>query len=88
MIAIPYDSASPLEWRKGAPPHVGWWLAGYERLRNVWRWWDGRQWSRPAYDHQPAQHAAICALRRDDKQDAILWSHYYPEGARVPRITP
>ena len=76
-------------WHKGPPPHVGWWNASAMHLNDCWRWWDGQIWSEPAYPHQSANSAAVCAdLTSERSHESIHWTDYYPENARVPRIDP
>lgn len=78
-----------MEWHSGPPPHVGWWNASAGRDPDVWRWWDGAQWSIPMYPDDLADLAGAAALIPEAPHFAALeWRHYYPEGARVPRINP
>ncbi len=73
------------EYHDGPPPHIGWWLCEGER----WRWWDGQGWSWYANDHFNAFEAACWARIRSFPDGPIYrWSHYWPEGARVPRVRP
>lgn len=74
-------------WHEGPPPHVGWWNASTTKDHAAWRWWDGKQWSRATYPHQPAEYAAKEAACAADVQD-VEWADYWPRGARVPRIDP
>lgn len=37
--------ANQYTWHEGPPPHVGWWCASPYRGYNIWRWWNGHQWS-------------------------------------------
>lgn len=76
------------EWRSGPPPHVGWWNASAGRSKVMWRWWDGKRWSRAAADFRSSKTAARRAEEPTLYTGAIEWRHYYPEGARVPRINP
>lgn len=81
------ETQRPEGWNKGAPPHVGWWLAK-DRLPlvgNEWRFFDGVAWS-------------IFCREREDGSDGerysdfnineIEWSWYWPENARVARVNP
>ena len=74
----------------GAPPHVGWWLAAYSKHPDTWRWWDGENWSAPAFTGYSAKQAGIAANTGHDLGlgKTIVWCHYYPENARVPRVNP
>ena len=74
-------------WHKGPPPHVGWWEASYAKEEGVWRWWDGKCWSQPAWEPMSACDAAFHA----ERPSAICrhcWTDYWPENARVPRLDP
>lgn len=76
-------------WRKGPPPHVGWWNASLIRdARQSWRWWDGECWSASAAPYNTAEEAGRFAAWPGGRQDAIEWTLYWPEGARVPRAQP
>lgn len=72
------------DFHQGPPPHIGWWLCD----SNWWRWWNGSTWShgvRQAARPDTVRRAAaksIPALNREN----IHWSHYWPPGARVPRL--
>lgn len=76
------------KWRKGPPPHIGWWNASNAKVLNVWRWWNGEQWSVAAYPEYASTDIARVARRPDAYQERIEWSDYYPEAARVPRVAP
>ena len=76
------------DWHKGPPPHVGWWNASANGFHDIWRWWDGRYWSRPAGEHMSATEAAALAQERAYYGSDITWSDRWPEGARVPRVNP
>lgn len=76
-------------WHKGPPPHIGWWNASRSRIVYMWRWWDGAEWSIPACEANFAQLAFQSVPHKDThKEKNILWTDYYPEGARVPRVDP
>lgn len=55
----------------GAPPSIGWWPASPNLrvvrdfpLKNLpLRYWDGKRWSRPAYQHWTAESAAEVAAQ-------------------------
>lgn len=75
-----------IKWNKGHPPKPGWWVASIDGMfDNIWRWFDGQYWSAACNNKMTAEHAARCACEKSLSQDAILWSDYYPENARVPR---
>lgn len=83
------DEAKKLVWRRGKPPHIGWWLASTDRDGRSWRWWDGKQWSMNVHDHRAARTAARRAKKPTKHTSrTIWWSPYYPANARVPRIAP
>ena len=75
-------------WNSGPPPHVGWWNASMREDNELWRWWDGKQWSRWAKKVFSAEDAAKQASRRAPYQDAIEWTYYWPKRARVFRVNP
>lgn len=75
-------------WHSGPPPHVGWWNASAMTNDNVWRWWDGKQWSKIVFDTELPKAAGKKTLKKlpKDLQSTIEWTDYWPENARVPRI--
>ena len=77
-------------WKKGPPPHVGWWNASFRRDIDAWRWWNGAQWSRTMNDIDNPAFAKMRAATPADMQyqGHIEWTHHWPEGARVARINP
>lgn len=88
-------------FNRGAPPHVGWWnssvllcVGGQERgllngWESCWRWWDGDGWSFPYFPTASAASIASYVLScRYQTGCEIIWSDYYPEAARVPRVNP
>lgn len=76
-------------WHKGPPPHVGWWNASrYGHLAN-WMWWNGSEWSCSVGECADAKRAGqISALKNPYQDGSIVWTDYWPENARVPRIDP
>lgn len=74
-------------WHKGPPPFPGWWEASFAKEENVWRWWDGKYWSTPAWPEMSAHEAAYHADRKSGIPDHC-WTDYWPENARVPRLDP
>ena len=83
------EKPDPTEWRRGPPPHVGWWNASASRDPKVWRWWDGNRWSLPVGENRSSEYAAqrVKAIPFVTT-NGIKWRHHYPENARVPRINP
>lgn len=75
------------KWRKGPPPHVGWWNASVRRFKHAWRWWDGEQWSYAASTDMRASQAGMLAMFKQ-QTPGVEYRTYYPENARVPRIDP
>ena len=49
------------EWFKESPPSVGWWPASRNRNCYAYRWWNGRRWSIPVYQHMCAAVAGMRA---------------------------
>jgi hypothetical protein len=74
-------------WRKGPPPHVGWWNASTEKDSGIWRWWSGEYWS-PAVNQTSNPGDVLYASGRRGCQGAVRWNDYYPADARVPRVDP
>ena len=79
-----------LKWHIGTPPHIGWWMASVYRDPEIWRWWNGRYWSRPVRIDNTSKEAAFRAKHAANGIGVagIEWSDYYPENARVPRVKP
>jgi len=77
----------PLKWNPGPPPHVGWWNASTIRKDDVWRWWNGSEWSRHRYsvpfgaNDEASKPSGLTSA-------AIEWRWYWHPHARVPRINP
>lgn len=80
-----------LDWHSGPPPHAGWWEASYyPPAPDLWRWWDGEQWSPACEPTDSADYAAAIAKMKIMKAFAnrVRWRWNYPKHARVPRIDP
>ena len=80
-----------MKWHSGPPPFPGWWNASSYRSREAWRWWDGERWSSVATPAITARAAAEQAARPalyHPEFPPIKWTHYWPAGARVPRVEP
>lgn len=81
-----------LDWNEGPPPFAGWWNASELGLDpGEWRWWDGTQWSLGAsggLNHLPPVVVNGMAAVVSPVQETVLWTWYWPEGARVPRQYP
>ena len=45
-------------WHSGHPPSIGWWPASVYEDPTTIRWWDGTDWSRPAWPNISATEAA------------------------------
>lgn len=73
-------------WYKGHPPHIGWWNASSLKLKWLWSWWDGEQWSHCVMDNMDETWAATQASIPNDNSETVVWCDYYPEDARVPRV--
>jgi hypothetical protein len=78
------------QWHSGPPPHVGWWNASSVQAVAWWRWWDGTGWSVGVHEGASCVYAGRCAEQRERATDqrCILWTDYWPEGARVVRDDP
>ena len=79
-----------LIWNEGPPPFVGWWDASLCRGSAAWRWWNGQNWSTPAWAEMSAWAAADCAQMPCLKahEPFIQWTDHWPENARVERRKP
>lgn len=75
-------------WHKGPPPHIGWWNASAARRKDLWRWWNGYEWSRAIHMNASARTADYAAAHAQGDDSLVEWTKYYPAGARVPRINP
>lgn len=82
------SSAKKLIWHKGPPPHVGWWNASKTADVSCWRWWNGMNWSQPAYRSFSKKDVASAAKEVSSRQNVIFWTDHYPANARVPRVAP
>ena len=77
-------------WHKGPPPFPGWWNASWNCNDGIWRWWNGRYWSKSVVACSPVADVRCAARRHEQLQDTlqIKWTDYWPENARVPRVDP
>jgi len=92
-FSVPTDESEILRFRRGAPPHEGWWVCSLdEHDPAMWRWWNGLDWSVPvSISMTPDQVAAAAALKTAigiTMLRRLRWNYYWPAGARVPRIDP
>jgi hypothetical protein len=71
-------------WHKGPPPHIGWWNASFVQDPEVWRWWDGAQWTGICYEDLSPEMAGLAATTRCI-DSGVEWCDYWPENARVER---
>jgi hypothetical protein len=71
-------------WHKGPPPLVGWWCAGFNGERSMWRYWFGKAWSQLFWNNSDFPLDAIPLHHLP----FISWCNYWPENARVLRIDP
>lgn len=77
-LALPAAIRKAGSWQRGAPPWMGWWLAGTERSPHMWRWWNGYYWSISAPDTCTAEEAAASARYCAPFQHLIEWHPYRP----------
>ena len=74
------------KWHKGPPPSVGWWPASICENANMIRWWDGKNWSFPALECDPAERAAMYAKRVTGETLPIKWMDrpaHWPKRSRT-----
>lgn len=77
-----------VKWRSGPPPHIGWWNASKFKYSQIWRWWDGKQWSTAVSSADSSPLAADLAKRPAPVQSNIKWNDYWPETCPFPRPVP
>lgn len=72
------------KWQEGPPPAIGWWNASVSKSLSTWRWWDGREWSRPVCQENPIKHVLRMAAQKRSYASSlspIFWTDYWPENA-------
>lgn len=81
------EKQRPDGWNKGAPPHVGWWLAKDPNStgRNEWRFWCGQNWSIFCSEKEDGADGNI---HTDYSFEKISWTWTWHEHARVARVNP
>lgn len=84
------SSESNRVWNSGPPPHVGWWNASAVRDSEVWRWWDGADWSWGVSASASLEFATINGSVGASvwSPEELEWTDYYPSNAAVPRLDP
>lgn len=63
-------------WHSGPPPSLGWWPASCGKAHDVYRWWDGENWSCYAEERstkKEIENAERCKL--SGNQSDIEWQH-------------
>ena len=78
-------------WHKGPPPFPGFWLTRISTMHTAccWRFFDGQYASIPMGEQlNNLQINKFAASVSAFDPDELLWSDYWPENARVPRIDP
>ena len=65
---------SDAKWHKGPPPSVGWWPASGFQFDDIYRWWNGTNWSKPAAKRDGKRLAAYMA-NLPSATDDIEWQH-------------
>ena len=74
-------------WHKKSPPFIGWWNASLQRRLNIWRWWNGKNWSCGVDSKHNKFTAYRSSLIASPNQNDIEWNDYWPKNARVLRKT-
>ena len=81
-----------IKWNGGDPPHIGWWCClFFNEEHSVWRWWNGNQWSLPVSSlrsEESAKRLAQCVAEELPDAEKIQWCDFWPENARVARVSP
>lgn len=95
LKTIKKSDLEALNWYIGPPPRIGWWnvqslLFGSTvfKTSNKWSWWDGEHWSWLVKETATPEKLLHQVSRTMRKSIPILWSHYWPENARVKREVP
>ena len=73
-------------WHKGPPPSLGWWIASVNWDFACLRWWDGEQWSQPAYRETLAPASVAASPAALDMQPRIRWTErpdWWPKRSRT-----
>jgi len=73
-------------WHKGPPPSIGWWPASIRGNPDLLRWWDGSEWSFPAYIWMTAEEAAKQSALKSGRTPNIEWTDRpasWPERSRT-----
>lgn len=86
----------PKGWKKGAPPHVGFWkirCSGddwpiFTGLQNEWSWWDGKTWSYASSPLGSSTSKLDEATSYKHRPDSFEYNYAWPKSARVARINP
>jgi hypothetical protein len=64
------------KWYSGPPPSVGWWPASFSGDSTATRWWNGRNWSAPAYaGYSEAEINRSLGTIHTDEFAEIKWQH-------------
>jgi hypothetical protein len=66
------------QWFSGPPPARGWWPASVASVlaRDVYRWWDGSNWSQPAYRSEARWIAEVFAAEKGTEKKPVMWRHW------------
>jgi len=76
------------KWHKGPPPHIGWWNASDAKMEDIWRWWNGQEWSAAVRESASPHFAGWLAQKNNPGSFPVYWTRRYPKRARVPRVKP
>ena len=60
-------------WNEGPPPSIGWWPASAYFVDGVYRWWNGKFWSKAASHHSDAKEAGEIADTPNLNNEKIYW---------------
>lgn len=65
------------QWFSGPPPAVGWWPASATRnFLDLYRWWDGSEWSAAVFRDSDANEAQALARESFRARREVYWRHW------------
>lgn len=74
MAFIQPPEGDQCKWRRGKPPHIGWWPASISQCPTLLRWWNGHKWSYPVIHACTAEYAGVEAQKLEPDASGIFWT--------------
>lgn len=62
------------KWNSGPPPSIGWWPASLARNPEALRWWDGKRWSKVAWNGDGFLRVAAISLSPVSRKARVEWT--------------